>query len=155
MSKAFDTVNRVKLFTILRTFLEDDELHIIQVITENVILRVNIGYETGEDIMTDTGVRQGDCLSALLFILYLAQALKPTRTTTENEHNYSKARHDDITTEKHLNIACQYADDLIHVTTNKAVKDRQLFQLPIQLEESNLGVNISKTENYTISMTEN
>ena len=26
MSKAFDTVNRVKLFTILRTFLEDDEL---------------------------------------------------------------------------------------------------------------------------------
>ena len=50
--------------------------------------------------MTDTGVPQGDCISALLFILYLAQALKPTRTTTENEHNYSKARHDGITTEK-------------------------------------------------------
>ena len=39
MSKAFETVNRVKLFTILRTFLEDDELHIIKVVTENVILR--------------------------------------------------------------------------------------------------------------------
>ena len=38
MSKAFDTVNRVKLFTILRTFLEEDELHIIKVLTENVML---------------------------------------------------------------------------------------------------------------------
>ena len=178
MSKAFDTVNRVKLFTILRTFLEDDELHIIKVLTEDVILRVKIGNETGEDIVTDTGVPQGDCLSAHLFILYLAQALKPTRTTTENEHNYSKARHDAITTEKeisikeqdhsyslpslisnteikkYLNLACQYADDLIYVTTNKAEKDRQLFQLPIQLEEYNLGINQSKTEDYTISMKE-
>ena len=50
--------------------------------------------------MTDTGVPQENWLSAFLFILYLAQALKPTRTTTENEHNYSKARHDDITTDK-------------------------------------------------------
>ena len=48
MSKAFDIVNRIKLFTILRTFLEDDELHIIKVLTENVILRVKIGNETGE-----------------------------------------------------------------------------------------------------------
>ena len=87
MSKAFDTVNRVKLFTILHTFLEDDKLHIIKVLTEDVILSVKIGNETG------------DCLSALLFIVYLAQALNHTRTTTENEHNYSKAIHDAITTE--------------------------------------------------------
>ena len=127
-------------------------------------------------MVRDTGVPQGDCLSALLLILYLAQALNHTRTTTENEHNYSKARHDDITTEKeisikeqdhsyslppqisnaeiirYLNLECQYADDLIHVTTNKAEKDRQLFQLPNKLEEYNLGVNKSKTEDYTISM---
>ena len=97
MSKAFDTVNRVKLFKILRTFLEDDELHIIKVLTENILLRVEIGNETRKDIMTNTGIPQGDCLSALLFMLYLAQALNPTRTTTENEHNYSKARYDAIT----------------------------------------------------------
>ena len=41
MSKALDTVNRVQLFTILRTFLENDELQLIK--TENVILRVKIG----------------------------------------------------------------------------------------------------------------
>ena len=47
-------------FTILHTFLEDDELHIII----KVLTRV-----------TYTGVPHGDYLSALLFILYLAQAL--------------------------------------------------------------------------------
>ena len=102
ISKAFDTVN--KIFTILRTFLEDEELHSIKFLTENVILRVKIGNETWEDIVADTRVPQGDCLSALLLILYLAQALKPTRTTIENEHNYSKARHAAITTEKEISI---------------------------------------------------
>ena len=38
MSKIFDTVNRVTLFTILRILLEEDEVHIIKVITVNVIL---------------------------------------------------------------------------------------------------------------------
>ena len=42
----------------------------------------------------------------------------------------------------------------MHVTTNRAEKDRQLFQLPIQLEEYNIRVNKSKTENYIISMKE-
>ena len=79
--------------------MEDDEPHIIKVLTENVILRVQLGNKTGEYIVTDIGVPQGDCLSTCLFILYLAQALKPTRTTTANEHNYSKAIHDAMTTE--------------------------------------------------------
>ena len=142
MIKTFNTVNRVKRFTIRCTFLEDDALHIIKVLTENVILRVKIGNETRENIVIDTGVPQGDCLSALLLILYLTQDLKPTRTT-EKEHNYSKARHDVIMTEKelsikeqeqdhsyslppqisnteirrYLNLACQYIDDILHVTT--------------------------------------
>ena len=72
-SKAFDTLNSIQLFTTLRTFLEDDELHILKILTENVILRVNIGNETGEDMVTDRGVPQGDCPSALLLVLYLAQ----------------------------------------------------------------------------------
>ena len=37
-------------------------------------------------------------------MLYLAQALKPSRTTIKNEHNYRKARHDAITTGKEISI---------------------------------------------------
>ena len=69
------------------------------------------------------------------------------------EHSYSLLPQISNTEiKRYLNLACQYTDDLIHVMTNKAEKDRQLFQLPIQLEEYNLGVNNSKTEDYTISM---
>ena len=99
--------------------MEDDELHIIKVLTENALLRVKNGNKTGEDIVTDTGVPQGDCLSAVLFRLYLAQALKPTRTTRENEHNYSKARYDAITRGKEASIKEQ---DHCYSTTSKIQK---------------------------------
>ena len=48
MSKAFDTVNRNKLFE---------------------------GLEYGEEFKTIICIMQGDCLSAILFIFYLACAL--------------------------------------------------------------------------------
>ena len=73
MSKAFDTVNRVIHLTLLRTYSEDDELHIIKVLIEHVILRVKIGNKTGDELVTDTGVPRGDYLSALSSIVYLEQ----------------------------------------------------------------------------------
>ena len=38
----------------------------------------------------NVGVPQGDCLSPILFTLYLADALKIERSTITEEHNYSK-----------------------------------------------------------------
>ena len=75
LSKAFDTVDGKKLFEILSEILYQDELYVMKVLTEDV--KVKIEEEIGDEITTDTGVPQGNCLSALLFILYLAQALKP------------------------------------------------------------------------------
>ena len=40
--------------------------------------------------MTNVGVPQGDCLSLILFTLYLADALKTERSKITEEHNYSK-----------------------------------------------------------------
>ena len=42
-----------------------------------------MGNEIGIDILTNIGSCQGDCLSAFLFILYLAQAIKPIPTMIE------------------------------------------------------------------------
>ncbi len=96
MSKAFDTVNRKTLFNILDEFLEKDVLHILKLLTEDVRLQVKIEDELGEPIKTDTGVPQGDCMSTLLFIIYLAQALKPKQTVTDEEHSYSKPRQKEL-----------------------------------------------------------
>ena len=77
MSKAFDTVSRSKLMSILESILSDCELHMMHVLINDVILNVRLGDKTGSNINTSTGICQGDCLSALLFIIYLASAIKP------------------------------------------------------------------------------
>ena len=75
MSKAFDTVNRAKLFNCLEKILLPEELHLFEVLTKNVKLKVRVGEEESKEFKTLIGIMQGDCLSAILFILYLAHAL--------------------------------------------------------------------------------
>ena len=77
MSKAFDTVNHSKLMEILKNILTPSELHMMYLLINDVILNVKVGDKLGVDILTRIGICQGDCLSALLFILYLAYAIKP------------------------------------------------------------------------------
>ena len=75
MSKAFDTVDRNKLFEGLEEILLPEELHLLHLLTNNVKLKVKAGKEYGTDFTTLKGIMQGDCLSAILFIFYLAMAL--------------------------------------------------------------------------------
>ena len=79
MSKAFDTVKGKGLFDILREVLDEDELHRIELLVENVVIQVKVGKEIGDEIKTNSGVPQGDCLSPILFITCLAEALKPAQ----------------------------------------------------------------------------
>ena len=116
-------------------------------------LQVKIEEELGEVITTDTRVPQGDCMSALLFILYLAHALKPeqsaedkgTRMNIITEPHPSSGRKESITLEG------QYADHMFTITTHIEEKERLNRELPPQLKKFNLGVNESKTEDYKIS----
>ena len=122
MSKAFETVRSNDLFTILEDILEADELHMMKILVEDVILRVKIGKTTGEAIKTNIGIPQGDCLSPILFILYLAEALKPTRTV---------AKPPNFDSTKILMIDQQYADDVSWITNHDetvlTAKERSTF----------------------------
>ena len=75
MSKAFDTVSRMKLLNDLKHILEPDEYHMLSILILDVRLKVKVGDQEGEEIITEVGIAQGDCLSAILFILYLAITL--------------------------------------------------------------------------------
>ena len=75
MSKAFDTVNRSKLMETRKNILTPSELYMMYLLINDV--NVKIGDKVRADILTAIGICQGDCLSALLFILYLAHAIKP------------------------------------------------------------------------------
>ena len=89
MSKAFDTVCRSKLLTDLHEKLEPDEMPMMAVLISDVVLTVKVGKELGEQIKTEVGIAQGDCLSAVLyiFIFYLAKSMTPNRECIE--HNYA------------------------------------------------------------------
>ena len=70
ISKAFDTVNRSTLMQELAKVLNPDELQIINVLTNNQ-LKIRCGNENSDAFETDTGVPQGDCVSAKpLYILF-------------------------------------------------------------------------------------
>ena len=73
MSKVFDTVERVILLKDLKTILDPDELHLIEIIL-NIELTVRCETEESNFFKTYTGVLQGDGLRENEFTLYLATA---------------------------------------------------------------------------------
>ena len=125
MSKAFDTVCRNKLLKDLQEVLEPDEMHMMAILISDVVLTVKVGKELGEQFKTEVGIAQGDCLSAVLFIFYLAKSLTPNRECIE--HNYASAEqcgnilpeeckdHDyfrKTETKNYFEIDPKYADDI-------------------------------------------
>ena len=163
MSKAFDTVQRKIVIEDLKEILDDGELHIIATMIKEVKLQVRVKDETTNNFPTNIGVPQGDCMSPILFTLYLAQALKHNRTEIEQEHSYAKPQ--EIKREKenqkddhtyatfkdiYTTIDQQYADDIGWASNSKHIIDNIELQAADRVHQRNLNVNQGKTEKYTI-----
>ena len=133
MSKAFDTVNRKTLLQKLETVLEPEEMHIMSILTNRPRLTVSLDGEEGEGFHSYVGICHGDCLSAVLFIFYLACALE--RDPSEQIPQDLKA---------FLDIF--YADDLTYATTSKEHREKIKNETPQRLREYNLFANEDKTE---------
>ena len=134
MSKAFDTVNRKTLFEDLEDVLEEDELHLISILTNRPQIKVKIGKSMGEIFQTLVGIMQGDVLSAILFIFYLAKCLRrPIRTKSRG-----------------YLVQPKYADDITYAGISKRQIDELEIKVPACLNEYDLSANESKTEKYQI-----
>ena len=122
MTKAFDTVNRRNLLQDLKEILEPDELHIMSILIKDVSLKVKIGTEICESIETDIGIAQGDCLSAVLFIFYLARSMY-----TKNKIRGPSSKN------SYFEINPQYADDITWASTTKDRIDHIINTIPHKL----------------------
>ena len=97
-------------------------------------ISVKVGNIVGTSFKTTIGILQGDCLSAILFISYLAKCLQKTIKTKM----------------KGFLIDPTYADDLTVASTNKRQTGELEQKMPQQLSKYNLTVNADKTEKYEI-----
>jgi len=168
MSKAFDSINRDILIEDLAGILDEDELHILKILIEDVSLQVRNGKTLGESFTTNIGVPQGDCLSPVLFTLYLANALKKQNSTLNFEGDHETYACVNIDSEKLLPIHLQdhnydtktnkikmfdqqYADDISWIGNSKQKLSDKEEEVTKLLANRNLKINKSKTENICVS----
>ena len=155
MSKAFDTVKRPKLMEILSKILTESELHMMHILINDVIINVKISNHTGSNIHTKIGICQGDCLSALLFILYLSNAIKPIPSQIE-AIDYQKPMWSalDWIIDKDQHKICidpKYADDISFLRSDESKINQIERIIPEMLKKEGLFINQNKTEKFTIT----
>ena len=165
MSKAFDTVRRHTLIEDLATILDKAELHLIRLLVKNVSLKVRVGSETSNPFTTKMGVPQGDCLSPILFTLYLAKALQDHPQM--EDHPYAKAptkesTPEDLPPEMRDHMYCtppeygtiirpKYAGDIGWAVSNNKYKIEKEKNITFpKLKERGLKINEAKTEEYLV-----
>ena len=173
LSKAFDTINRNKLIEDLRKVLDNDELHMIKILLDGVEYTVRCGDILGKPFSTNVGSPQGDCISALLFVFYLAMSLgfnlhlkdhsyslpsylseKPPHEIQEHNYAVSPMQLYKLC-KQNLDIDTQYSDDCGHaiISRNKHLVEFLKLVLPYTLIKRDLLCNADKNEHYEINKT--
>ena len=140
----------------LAKILDPDELHIINVLT-NTQLKIRCGNEKSNAFETDTGVPQGDCVSANLFTFYLAKALD---SNEHDDHDYCSTivkppahiinDHQYAYINDEINLNMEYADDMSHISSDMRNIEYAKKTLPSKLSSWDLIMNEEKTEEFTI-----
>ena len=139
MSKAFDTVNRSILLKDLSKIIENDELHLISIML-NTKLRVRCGSSISEIFQTNTGVPQGDSLSANQFTFYLAKALQ-IENKTQNDHDYTSYN---TQTRKIISLDHNYSKQQNKWSCGRAVKESFSWQkVPSSSPPSDISVEVT------------
>ena len=140
MSRAFDTIDRAKLMTILKdeVGLEEDEMRLCQSLLANTNLTVKLGAALSTSFETTIGTPQGDGLSPILFAIYLESALKEVRAEASTWLMPAEDRR--------LPPEALYADDCDFVSTSTSRLKSLEELIPQRISRRNLQANPNKWE---------
>ena len=135
-SKAFDCVNRHQLFyKLLRAGIEGKMYYIIKSLYDNTETKVRVNNCFTEWFNTDSGVRQGDCMSPTLFSIFvndLAIRIKDLNCG--------------IKTDNEKTAILLYADDVVLLADNEVEMQTMLDEVNDWCIEWNMNVNMAKTK---------
>ena len=152
MSKAFDSIQRNTLIEDLKNVLNQDELHLIQILLD-VKIAAKCSNCKSRFFSTDIGALQGDCASASEFTFYLAKSLETTianDTPFLEEHNNIQSIYPIVPSNYQINIDQQYADDISKKLTSINAIRKMKDGVSVKLAQRGLKINESKAEEYTI-----
>jgi endonuclease/exonuclease/phosphatase family metal-dependent hydrolase len=136
--QAFDSVKRAKMYQVLEEFgVPRKIIRLVKMTMDGTRARVKITGRMGESFTFNTGVKQGDSLSAVLFIITL--------------HRVFKEMGDRRTIFNGLKQILAYADDVAVVARNVAVLKETFREIERVAETLGLMVNIGKTKYMVMS----
>lgn len=138
LSKAFDSIDRTKLWKILKNYgLSDKIISAIKCIYQNSKAKIQIKGQLSNELLLSTGVLQGDALAPFLFIIVIDYLLKNI------SDDYG------LITHKNPNIKLKsqaYADDIVLLDNNPTLALQHLVSLEAEAHKVGLNLNLEKTK---------
>ncbi|KAL4141519.1 hypothetical protein QTP88_004148 [Uroleucon formosanum] len=131
--QAYDSVNRQQLWTALRNFgIPERLVKMIGICNSNTYCKIRYQGELSPQFEVQSGLKQGDAMSPILFNLTLEKVVRDIPINYEIEPNYK-------------NIMLAYADDIVILGD---IKD-DIMEVTEKLIESSHRMNLVINENKT------
>ena len=139
LSRAFDTVDRVKLMEVLKDMCAKEDVHrMVHSLLADTTLQVRVGTNLADPFKATVGTPQGDSLSPVLFNVYYEAAMKELRAECGPPPD------DDV--RLGIPVETQYADDLDFISTAKERLEGILAKSLVTFPKWDLSANATKTE---------
>lgn len=146
---AFDTIDRTQIWDSLRELQVNSKLiRVIQSIYRRVTARVQVRGQRSESLELEKGIKQGDSLSPLLFIITMDKLIKNTKTRTMGTiigyRNLIPTKIDSLL----------YADDIVLIAKSRKHIQAQINLWTKEIENIGMEINANKTKIMIINETQ-
>lgn len=138
LKRAFDTVDHLLLWNKLyKAGVSSKIIRIIKSLYQAATVQIKVGSEYSKKYNVTQGVLQGECLSPMLFALFLADI----------EHYFRLRGFDGLNIDSYNDILMLlYADDLVLLADSQSDLNRKLSCLSDYCRQNRLTVNVQKTK---------